>query len=140
MSDKGGGIFVLDDDVLFLKIYKELFAAKGYKVFVTDNVKQFLQEARQKLPDVMLVDINLPHTSGWEVLRQIAQDTVLQQIPTVLLSVCQDYELAHIKGAAHFIINRFLLRTWMIFYAAIISVVCITIYCCWKSMSRYFTH
>lgn len=103
MDDKHGGVFLLDDDVLFLKIYKELFEAKGYEIFVTDSVKQFLQAGRQKLPDIMLIDVNLPHTSGWDVLRQISQDAVLQQIPTVVLSVCQDYDLAHIKGAAHFI-------------------------------------
>lgn len=98
-----GKIFMLDDDKLFLDLYQHFLEANGYDVFTTDNAYKFLMYGREIKPDVMFLDINMPQLNGWEVLSQINNDTVLQNIPVVMLSVNQDEDLAAIKGVAHFL-------------------------------------
>lgn len=52
-----------------------------------DQAKKGVQGA--KLPDMILLDLNMPRKNGHEVLAEIAQDTQLNKIPVVLLTVSQ---------------------------------------------------
>jgi len=47
-------------------------------------------------PGMILLDLNLPKVSGWEVLKQIKQDSVLKSIPVVVLTVSNREEDIHL--------------------------------------------
>lgn len=100
---EAGKIFMLDDDRIFLELYQHFLESKGYQVFTTDNAYKYLMYGRELQPDVLFLDINMPLLNGWEVLQQISEDKVLSEIPTVMLSVNQDEDLAALKGVAHFL-------------------------------------
>ncbi len=101
--DVSGKICMLDDDRMFLKLYRHFLESKGYQVFTTDNAYKFLLYGREILPDVMFLDINMPRINGWEVLEKINTDEVLKEIPIAILSVNQDEDLAEAKGVSHFL-------------------------------------
>lgn len=98
-----GRIFMLDDDKIFLDLYQNLLEAKGYDVFATDNAYKFLMYSRELHPDIMFLDLNMPEMNGWDVLAEIADDTLLSEIPVAMLTVSSDEDLATVKGAAHFL-------------------------------------
>lgn len=65
----------------------------AYELSVARDGDEALQElglsgsARVRpLPDLILLDLNLPKTDGWEVLRRIKSDPVAQLVPVVILS------------------------------------------------------
>jgi len=58
------------------------------------------------LPDLILLDLNMPHKDGREALREIKSDPVLESIPIVILTTSseeRDIELCKKLGAASFI-------------------------------------
>lgn len=101
--EKSGKVFVLDDDLLSLDTFRELFNARGYDVFATDNSYKFLLYAREVKPDVFVLDINMPRTSGWELLQRLKREGLLQNIPVVVLMVNYEVDPAVSAGAAHFL-------------------------------------
>ena len=62
-------------------------------VFDGEEAMQYLNNAKNKLlPDVILLDLNLPRKNGHEVLEDIKNDAVLEKIPVIVLTVSQDEE------------------------------------------------
>jgi two-component system response regulator len=59
-----------------------------------EQATEFLENAKKatKLPDVILLDLNMPKKNGHEVLAEIKADDVLKKIPVVLLTVSQQDE------------------------------------------------
>ncbi|MBX3076887.1 response regulator [Candidatus Obscuribacterales bacterium] len=59
-----------------------------------EQATEFLEKAKSasKLPDVILLDLNMPKKNGHEVLAEIKADDVLKKIPVVLLTVSQQDE------------------------------------------------
>ncbi len=71
--------------------------------------------AAEPRPDLILLDVNLPQKSGWEVLAEIKADPSLQSLPVVVLTtsdaqrdVCQSYAL----GACAFLTKPMDLRSF----------------------------
>lgn len=101
---KSGKVFMLEDDLSSLDIFRELFNARGYDVFATDNSYKFLLYAREIRPDIFILDVNMPQTGGWEILRLLKREGVLQDIPVVMFTLTNyavDPDIA--EGAAHFL-------------------------------------
>jgi DNA-binding response OmpR family regulator len=70
------------DTLLFLKNILE----KNYEVISAENAILGIEYARNKLPDVILLDIMLPMLSGLEACKAIRQDPVTRDIPIIFLS------------------------------------------------------
>lgn len=94
---------MLDDDQIILELYRNYLEAKGYEVFATTNAYQFVRYAQEVVPEVLIMDVNMPEVLGWEVLTRIERFEKLREIPVVMLSVGFDVDLAAVKGAAHFL-------------------------------------
>lgn len=61
---KAGKVFMLDDDRIFLELYRNLLSDRGFDVFTTNNAYKFLLYGRELVPDVMFLDINMPRMNG----------------------------------------------------------------------------
>lgn len=60
----------------------------------------------KSLPDLILMDINIPHLNGHDVLKMIKQDPLLKYIPVVMLSTSssdKDIKLAYENSASYFL-------------------------------------
>ena len=84
--NKTTSILVVDDDPAILQIYSEILRAEGCEVWEASTGQEGLRAAREKRPDLVLLDIMLPDLSGVEVCRQIKADAGLADVFVVLVS------------------------------------------------------
>ena len=103
MTEKLGRVFMLDDDLIVLNLYREMLEKIGYEVFATANAYQFLLYAKELMPDLFILDINMPEITGWEVMNRLAAEDRTSEIPVIVMSVLADKALAVQKGAAHYL-------------------------------------
>ena len=97
---------LLIDDSKFLRRSNELAVSKaGYIVLVAADGEQGLDVARNKLPDVIVLDMMLPKLSGPQLLHALKQDPCTSQIPVIVLSSLPQSNEAKLKkdGAAFYL-------------------------------------
>jgi len=80
-------------------------ARRGYQVLIAVDGEQGSDIARAEMPDVILMDLNLPKMSGWELTRQLKGDLRTAHIPIIALTahaLNSDRELARSVGCDDF--------------------------------------
>ena len=73
------------------EMYASFFTAKGFRVFTATDGRTGLLAARAEMPDVIVMDLSLPHMDGWEATRRLKRDPATQHIPVVACT-------AHVLG------------------------------------------
>lgn len=79
-------ILIVEDNELNMKLFRDLLGAKGYRTIETHDGRDVIELARKHLPDLILMDIQLPDISGLEVTRMIKQDDRLKNIPIIAVT------------------------------------------------------
>ena len=69
-----------------MKLFHDLLDAHGYDTLQTKDGMEALEIAREKQPDLILMDIQLPKVSGLEVTKWIKEDDELRSIPVVAIT------------------------------------------------------
>jgi DNA-binding response OmpR family regulator len=88
-------ILVADDDPDILLLTTEVLRRAGYEVLEASTGKECLEALRAQHPDIVLLDVMLPDTTGIELCKQIKADEGLQGIFVILVSgvqVSSDYQ------------------------------------------------
>ena len=83
---KDTAVLIIEDDKGFNNILADFAQAKSFKVHQAFSGNEGLRLAREFNPDALMLDINLPDISGWEVLRQIREDSHLRHINVHMMS------------------------------------------------------
>src|SRR5438094_10459553 len=96
-------VLVVDDAPEITRLVNKLLG-KSYDVLIAGDGEEALARAAAELPDLVLLDINLPKLDGWEVCRRLKSDPKLRGIPVVFMtagaSTPEDAEQALALGAA----------------------------------------
>jgi len=79
-------ILLVEDDNFLLNMYADKFRVEGFEVFIADNGAAGLKLAKEKAPDLILLDVLLPKMSGFEVLQELNKDPRSKNIPVILLT------------------------------------------------------
>ena len=80
-------IMILDDEETNVLVVKKYLQQQGYRNFDTlTDPRKAVDIALEKSPDVLLLDINMPHINGLDLLRQFNADATLQNIPVIILT------------------------------------------------------
>jgi DNA-binding response OmpR family regulator len=79
-------LLVADDDEDILTLVQLRLSRSGYEVVVARDGEEALRLAREKLPDLAVLDWMMPKASGVEVLRAIRADELTSSIPVILLT------------------------------------------------------
>ncbi len=79
-------VLIVEDNPLNMKLFKEILELHGYVTVAAADGGSALALARTTRPDVILMDIQLPNMSGFEVIRHLKQDPNLQSIPVVAVT------------------------------------------------------
>lgn len=78
-------ILIIDDSQQICELLAEYILPElGYRATVANTGRQGLQRLRQRLPDLILLDLQLPDTSGLDLLRVIAQEGY--DVPVILMT------------------------------------------------------
>lgn len=90
IEDNEADIYLVDES---LKMVDETFRPQLFSLTDGDKAIQFLsgivQRTNRDVPDVILLDINLPRHSGFEVLKYIRSESALKHIPVIMMSTSQ---------------------------------------------------
>jgi len=79
-------ILIVEDNDKNMKLARDILNAKGYKTLEAVTGEEGVKVAKEKLPDLVLMDIQLPGINGIEAFRQIRADAKSARIPVVALT------------------------------------------------------
>jgi len=96
-------ILIVEDDVNFAKSLLEYTRQKGYKGIVSVRGDEALPLALQYMPTGILLDIELPIKSGWEVMDELKGNPDTRHIPVHIMSSHRMKKQSMLKGAVDFI-------------------------------------
>jgi chemosensory pili system protein ChpA (sensor histidine kinase/response regulator) len=79
-------VMVVDDSLTVRKFTGRLLERQGYTVMVARDGVEALEKLQEALPDVMLVDIEMPRMDGFDLTRNVRADPRLAGIPIMIIS------------------------------------------------------
>lgn len=96
-------ILIVEDDTSFAKSLLEITRKKKYKGIVSVRGDQALPLAKKYMPLGILLDIQLPVKSGWDVIDELKNDKQTRHIPVHMMSSYKVKNESLLKGAIDFI-------------------------------------
>lgn len=94
-------VLVIDDDTMFLTMIKEMLERNGVSCTTCSNAKELVNEMRRQDYDLLLTDIQMPQTNGFEILALLRKSSIgnSHTIPIVAMTARGEGEKeAFIKG------------------------------------------
>jgi len=79
-------ILVVDDEFDILTTWRLVLEMEGYEVTTASNGRIALEAAAMRAPDLVITDWMMPHMDGVELIRHLAADEALGQVPVILMS------------------------------------------------------
>lgn len=79
-------IFVINGAPEFLNLMRDLFQGERYNVTTTNFVPNSYAQIAALQPDVLVIDIVVGHTAGWELLERLHEEAATSGIPALVIS------------------------------------------------------
>lgn len=80
-------VLVIDDDFALTELYSFSLNRQGFDVLVAHGGKEGIEMTKSEHPDVLLVDLMMPGTTGWDVIREVRS---FSDVPILVLSAVVD--------------------------------------------------
>jgi CheY-like chemotaxis protein len=84
---------VVDDQPFFTTMLRTVLEQQGFRVFVANIGPDGLKLAKKNLPDIIVLDIEMPGMDGFTVCQKLREDVALKNIPVVILTGTSDPKL-----------------------------------------------
>jgi len=98
-------IFVVDDDVNILRVFRKILEKEGFVVETAETGKDALKKIRKAKFNVCLVDVKLPDMDGTELLLKIPKDSKIIKIIVTGFSTNEAGKKAADYGADDFLVK-----------------------------------
>ena len=85
-SLSGPTILVAEDNADQRSLYVALLSGVGYRVLEASDGAEAVEIARQTHPGLVLMDVTMPGTSGWNAVRTLKQDPETHMIPIIVVT------------------------------------------------------
>jgi CheY-like chemotaxis protein len=98
-------VLVVDDSAVVRDLVAEILGYAGYEVRLASGGEQALSAFRERRPDIVLLDIDMPKMDGFEVLRHVRAES---EVPVVMLSLRaapEDQRRAASLGASAYVVK-----------------------------------
>lgn len=105
---KNGRILIVEDDEFLLSMYQTKLSLENFEVITALNGLQGVKVAQKEMPDLILLDLNLPEMNGFEVLENLKNHEQTKNIPVLVLtnySQKEDIDRCFKLGAADYLIK-----------------------------------
>lgn len=86
ISNNKINILAVDDDQVNLTILKNILEVSGYKLIMAKSANEALQKLEQRNFDLVISDVMMPNTSGYELTKNIRERFSLLELPVLLLT------------------------------------------------------
>jgi len=85
-SSRTSRVLVVDDDPDIVEMLAAILELEGFDVVTANDGAAALVELESSRPDLLLLDLMMPTTNGWEVLRRLREHDGTRRIPVIILS------------------------------------------------------
>ncbi|NOT10913.1 MAG: hybrid sensor histidine kinase/response regulator [Methylococcaceae bacterium] len=85
-----GSLLVVDDNPANQEILSRRLENQGYQIAMAGSGVEALEKLTSNRFDLVLLDVMMPDMGGYEVLQRMKADTVLRNIPVIMISACSD--------------------------------------------------
>ena len=96
MEKKRRTIFLVDDDITNLTVGKKVLSP-SYNVFTLDSATVMFEMLENLMPDLILLDVNMPEMNGHEAIKRLKANEKTAAIPVIFLTALNDEEM-ELKG------------------------------------------
>ncbi|UZK71035.1 response regulator [Sphingomonas sp. S1-29] len=79
-------VLVVEDNELNLKLFCDLLRAHDYIAEPVRDGREAVARAREVMPDLVVMDIQLPHVTGYELIQRMKADSRLRAIPIMAVT------------------------------------------------------
>jgi two-component system cell cycle response regulator DivK len=79
-------VVIVEDNELNLRLFRDLLEAHGAQVTTVRDARDALPAMQAELPDLVIMDIQLPHISGVELIRMMRADPALEKTPVMAVT------------------------------------------------------
>lgn len=79
-------VLVVEDNELNMRLFCDLLDSFGYRTFQCRDGARAVEIARKEMPDLIIMDIQLPEVSGLDITRWIKDDDSLRHIPVLAVT------------------------------------------------------
>lgn len=81
-----GKILVVDDSPTALKLVTKALAQTGHQILTAGDGEEAIHKAATEHPDLMVLDVVMPHKNGYQVCRQLKTNAQTKDIKIILLT------------------------------------------------------
>ena len=79
-------ILLIEDDSFLVDIYTTKFKQAGFQISVAEQGSEAFESIQKAPPDIILLDVVLPHIDGWDILKKLQEQETTRDIPVFVLS------------------------------------------------------
>jgi DNA-binding response OmpR family regulator len=101
-------ILFIEDESVLQKTFREIIAQEGYQMISALDGETGLRVAKEKKPDLILLDLILPKIHGFDVLKKLKEENETRDIPVIVLTNLEgleDVEKALKLGATTYLVK-----------------------------------
>jgi CheY-like chemotaxis protein len=101
-------ILIIEDDKFYDNIFQKKFLMAGYDLTIATDGLKGVEQAIQRKPDIILLDLIMPNQDGFETIQKLKANPGLQNVPIIVLSnlgQANDIEKAKQLGAVDYIVK-----------------------------------
>lgn len=96
-------LLIIEDDARFAKILYDYAHKRAFDCLVASSGERGLELVAQYQPDAIILDLNLPGMSGWDVLTSLKENPDMRHIPVHIISADDQDITAYKQGAIGFV-------------------------------------
>lgn len=82
-------ILLIEDDKLFVRIYKNTLKKEGFEITFLENGEKAVEQAQMFNPDLIMLDLVMPKKDGFETLQDLKAHPETKNIPVFVLSALE---------------------------------------------------
>lgn len=118
-------VLVVEDNELNLKLFCDVLRAHGFEVEGENDAREAVNRATLFAPDIIVLDIQMPHMSGFELIEAIRRDVILRRTPIMAVTAYAgrgDEERIREAGADAFVSKPVSIRPFMAAVQALVDL------------------
>ena len=101
-------ILIVDDELINRKLLEILLHVKGYLTSSAANAEEAVYCIGQKRPNLILLDVMMPDTNGYELLKILKTNAACKNIPVIMVTalIDRDSRLTGVEGGADDVLTK----------------------------------